>query len=233
MYKVALDDGHGMQTPGKRTPAFADGSVMHENEFNRRVVQLLAEKLVAKGIDVVEVAPGDNDISISDRVAAANHAKVNLYVSVHANALGGGNWSSGQGVETYHYPGSKESEKLSNIIHAKLAGGTEQKDRGVKSANFYVLRKTAMPAVLVECGFMTNPKEAELLKSESFRIECAEEICAGICEYLGVQPEDPFEKLVQHGIIGDPVYWKANAVSGQKCEGEYVRTILERIASKL
>ena len=228
MYKVALDDGHGMQTPGKRTPAFADGSIMHENEFNRRVVQLLAEKLIARGIDVVEIAPGDGDVSLHDRVTAANNAKADIYISVHANALGGG-WNSGQGIETYHYPGSKESEKLAKVVHEKLIGGTKQKNRGVKSANFYVLRKTAMPAVLVECGFMTNPEEAELLKSETFRAECVDEIC----EYLGVQAEDVLEKLSKHGIIDDPTYWKVHAVPGQNCEGEYVQTILKRMSEKL
>jgi len=186
MFKVAIDDGHGMNTAGKRTPTFPDGSIMKENEFNRRVAHLLAVHLVRCGIDVLMVAPGDVDTPLSKRTEAANKAKVDLYISIHANAMTG-SWGAARGIETYHYTqASPDSKRAARIIHKHLIAGTRLSDRGVKSADFYVLRETAMPAVLVECGFMDNLKEAKLLLTEAYRAECAEELARGVCEYLGV-----------------------------------------------
>ena len=72
--KIAIDDGHGMETAGKRTPAFSDGSVMRENEFNRAVVSYLHDELIRNGFSVVLTAPEDTDISLATRVQRANDA---------------------------------------------------------------------------------------------------------------------------------------------------------------
>lgn len=186
MFKVAIDDGHGMETAGKRTPTMPDGTVMKENEFNRRVAQLLAEHLVRCGIDVLMVAPNDVDTPLSVRTDAANKAKADLYISIHANAMTG-SWGTARGIETFHYTkASANSIRAAEIIHKHLLEGTKLPDRGVKSADFHVLRETTMPAVLVECGFMDNLEEAKLLVTEAYRAECALEIAKGICEYFGV-----------------------------------------------
>jgi len=183
---IALDDGHGMETAGKRTPKLPDGSVMRENEFNRRVVQLCAVHLMRCGFDVLLVAPTDVDTPLSVRTSTANKAKAHLYVSVHANACGAGELNAVRGIETFHMAGSVQSQKAAQVLHKHLIGGTKLPDRGVKTANFYVLRETNMPSVLVECGFMTNIEDAYLLKSEVYRAECALELAQGICEYFGV-----------------------------------------------
>lgn len=186
MYKVAIDDGHGMETAGKRTPTMPDGTVMKENEFNRRVAQLLAVYLVRCGIDVLMVAPNDVDTPLSVRTDTANKAKANFYISIHANAMTG-SWGTARGIETFHYTKASEgSKRAAEIIHKHLLAGTKLPDRGVKSADFYVLRETSMPSVLVECGFMDNLEEAKLLVTEAYRAECALEIAKGICEYFGV-----------------------------------------------
>lgn len=181
MTLIAIDDGHGMETAGKRSP---DG-LLRENMFNRAVAALLDGHLRRCGFKALLVAPGDNDVPLSTRTAAANKAKADLYVSIHANAFRAV-WNGARGIETFHFPGSTAGKKAAEILHRHLLTGTKLPNRGVKSANFHVLRETDMPAVLVECGFMTNPEEAALLMSGAYQAECAEELARGICELYGV-----------------------------------------------
>ncbi|WP_373233318.1 N-acetylmuramoyl-L-alanine amidase [Cohnella sp.] len=107
---IALDDGHGMETAGKRTPALPDGTVMRENEFNRRVVALLDVQLQRCGFRTLLVAPTDVDTTLRTRTDAANKAKADLYISVHANAFGAGGFNTERGIESFHYRSSAASE---------------------------------------------------------------------------------------------------------------------------
>jgi N-acetylmuramoyl-L-alanine amidase len=211
---IALCDGHGMDTSGKRTPIFPSGSgmvsetgsFMHENEFNRAVVKYLKEELERCGFQILLVAPTDADTPLRERTNLANRMKADMYVSVHANAIRGA-WNGARGIETFYYPNSATGKRLATIVHKYLTKGTRQLDRGVRSQNFHVLRETNMPSVLVECGFMDNLEEAKLLLSDDFRRECAKEIAQGVCEYFGV---NYVEKPVQavSGISDDNnVYW--------------------------
>lgn len=188
---VALDDGHGMSTKGKSTPTLPSGiksetgSIMHENEFNRAVVALIDKELRRCGFRTILVAPTDDDTPLPQRTKTANNAKANLYLSVHANAIKG-EWGSWGGIETYVNPKS-ESAKIGAVIHKYLMQGTKLRDRGVHDGNWlYVVKKTAMPCVLVECGFMDNLDEAKLLLSKAYRKECATELAKALCEYYGV-----------------------------------------------
>lgn len=184
--KIAIDDGHGMETAGKRTPAFSDGSVMRENEFNRAVVAYLHDELIRNGFSVVLTAPEDTDTSLATRVQRANDAHADYFVSVHANAFGNG-WNDANGVESFVYAlNDAKTTSLARCIQHELVQETGLRDRGVKeNGELYVLRKTTMPAVLCECGFMTNEKEAQLLKSDAYRKKCATSICKGICAFVG------------------------------------------------
>lgn len=186
MKLIAICDGHGMETPGKRTPLFPDGSFMHENDFNRAVAGILDKHLQRCGFRTLMVAPGDTDTPLKVRTDLANNAHADFYISIHANAMGI-SWGSASGIETFHYINvSQESKRAAEIIHKHLLEGTKLLDRGVKTADFHVLRETNMPAVLVECGFMDNLVEAKLLLTQAYREECAIEIAQGICEYFGV-----------------------------------------------
>lgn len=209
---IAIDDGHGMTTAGKRTPFFPNSKrFMHENEFNRVVAQYLKENLERCGFKTIMVAPGDSDVPLKTRTDTANKAGANLYISIHANALNG-IWGNQQGVSTHHYPGSVKGKKLAETIHKYMIQGTQQKNRGIKEDNFHVLRETKMPAVLVECAFMDNLREANLLMTDEFRRECADEMCKGICEYFGVKyiPEMTFVNALDIVSIFaniDKSYW--------------------------
>lgn len=194
---IALDDGHGMTTPGKRSPILPDGTYMPENEFNRTVVKYLAQDLERNGFLVLLVAPGDDDTPLATRTGLANNTIKNkyncpadIYISVHANAATG-NWNNATGLETFIYTKTdSQTERLGRLVRDNLLKGTFQKDRGLKRADFHVLRETHMPAVLVECGFMDNKSDIQLLLSDSFRRECAEEICKAVCEFHGVKYMD-------------------------------------------
>ena len=191
---VAIDDGHGMNTAGKRTPVFPDGTkspetgknFMHENEFNRAVANYLKRNLERCGFRTLMIAPTDADDSLATRVARADNSKADLYISIHANANTGsfGTWG---GTETFTYKLTGESNRIGKIIHKHLMKGTPLRDRGVKDgSHLYVIKNTDMPAVLVECAFMDNLQEAKLLLSDDFRKESAREIAMGICEAYGV-----------------------------------------------
>lgn len=190
MIRIAVDDGHGMETPGKRTPKMPNGYVMRENEFNSAVAKKLVRKLKTCGFTVIEVAAGDTDIPLRDRVNLANRNYVDFYISIHANASGNGtSFNSAEGIETFVYSlADTENYNIAKEIQRCLIEETGRKDRGVKAnPSLYVLNSTNMPAALVECGFMTNLNEANLLLSEDYREDCARAICKGLCKAYNVE----------------------------------------------
>ena len=186
--KFAIDAGHGNNTPGKRS---VDGS-LREFHFNNpvalevtRILRTEYGQIVYNPYDVT----GKIDTPLNTRVQRANAAKVDAFVSIHANAAGSG-WNNAEGIETFIYnvgdqPGSL---KLAANVQNHLIRDTGLKNRGVKRANYAVLRQTDMPAILIECGFMTNLKENALLKSDSYRKLVARAIVKGIAQTYNLQP---------------------------------------------
>jgi N-acetylmuramoyl-L-alanine amidase len=188
---IALDDGHGMETAGKRTPYIPSlGRQIKENEFNRAVVKFLDQELKRCGFRTLLVAPTDVDTPLKERTDKANKAGVDAYISIHYNAFDGtfaGKNPEGFQAHVYLGHSNKEAGKLAKCILKHLAGGTKQVNRGLFESNFHVLRETHMPAVLLELGFMDNKREALLMIDTNFQKECAREIAQGICEYFGVK----------------------------------------------
>lgn len=188
---VALDDGHGMSTSGKRTPTFpADsglksetGNFMHENEFNRAVVKYLKVDLERCGFIVTLTAPTDADTGINARVAVAKNAKADLLLSVHANAATA-KWGTANGVETLSKPAVKD---IALVFQKWLMKGTVQRNRGWKDGSWLGLNGFNGPMILVEAGFMDNLTEAKLLLSDDFRKECAKELAQAACEVFGIK----------------------------------------------
>ncbi|KIL46529.1 cwlC [Jeotgalibacillus alimentarius] len=178
---VCIDAGHSYDTPGKRSP---DG--MNEYAFNRAAALAAKQMLQKEGITVLTPHRDDHDVPLSARTNLANDSKADLFVSIHANAFGGSVWNGVKGIETYIHPLHSHDEKqLAHTIHSKLIQAVNRPDRGIKTADFHVLRETKMPAVLFECGFMTNREDKQLLASEDYRTKCGEAIAEGILDYLG------------------------------------------------
>ena len=187
---IALDDGHGMQTAGKRTPAIPElgGRVIRENEFNRAVVDFLDQELKRCGFRTLMVAPGDGDTSLSARTNLANSKGADAYISVHYNALDGRfDGNDPEGLSVHIYPGSVSGRKLAECVIKYLKQGTIQKNRGIVESNFHVVRETKMPAILSENGFMDNKREALLMINVDFQKEVAREHAQGICDFFGVK----------------------------------------------
>lgn len=205
---IALDDGHGIATAGKRTPSILElgGRVIHENEFNRAVVSFLSIDLKRCGFDTLLVAPGDVDVSLDARVNLANLKKADAYISIHFDALDGiFNGNDPEGLSVHVYPGSTKSKKLGESILKYLKTGTVQQNRGVRETNLYVLHHTKMAAILSENGFMDNKREAMLMINVDFQKEVAKEHAQGICNYFGVKYIAPIVKPVVVAPVVKPI----------------------------
>ena len=176
--KIMLDAGHGLNTPGKRSP---DG--LKEYEFNRRVAAYTKEYLNAfKNVTVYYAHSDARDIPLKERTDKANHLKVDAYVAIHANAYGS-TWNEAGGIETYVYTTKPVGAcQLAQKIQKNLVAFTGLANRGIKTADFHVLRETNMTAVLAECGFMTNRKEARLMHTATYQKKCAQAITKAMAD---------------------------------------------------
>ena len=175
-YLWIFDNGHGgiidgvYQTSGKRSPVWPDGSILYEGEFNRAIVDRLMKLCNDVGIDCVNLVNTQEDVPLSERTDKANDiyrqqrdkdGKPCIYVSVHANGFGE---EQANGWSVYTSEGETKSDKIAQILFEKssdefpdeyMRKDTRDGDSD-KEANFWVLRKTVMPAILSENFFMTN-----------------------------------------------------------------------------
>jgi N-acetylmuramoyl-L-alanine amidase len=174
---VVIDAGHGGHDrggiPGQRIP---------EKEMTLDVAQRLKSVLAANGYRVVMTRDNDVFIPLGTRVAIANSYRNAIFVSVHFNSARRG---GADGIETYFY--GRDSLPLASAVHHFVAGGAPSPNRGVRRRGYFVLRRARVPAVLVECGFLTNPTEAGYISKSSYRQKLAEEIAAGIRERSNVR----------------------------------------------
>lgn len=194
-YLWCLNNGHGELQEGKRSPFWTeDGRRLQflEYEFNRAVVALLMPMLDERGIKYYNVVP---EISVGqfleERVRRGN-AKLShlekVWLGIHANAAPTPNpqvWASRHthGVETWFYHTSKKGRKLASIFQHFLIQSTGRRDRGIKSRStqqFYELRKTQMPSVILELDFYNNPEIVKELMLPVVQKEFARAICEAI-----------------------------------------------------
>jgi N-acetylmuramoyl-L-alanine amidase len=172
-YLYIFDNGHGgiidgvYQTAGKRSPIWPDGSQLFEGEFNRAIVKRLIKLCNDANIDCVNLVDTNVDIPLSTRTAQANEIYRNtdkpcIYISIHANGF---TEESANGWSCYTSKGETQSDAIATILYekaeAEFPGEYIRKDTYSdgdvdKEANFWVLAKTAMPAILSENFFMTN-----------------------------------------------------------------------------
>ena len=205
-YTVAIDAGHGSNTAGKRTP---DG--YREHWINVACAMFCESALKRCGINTVRVAWDDGNAKDDEDVALSTRQKIviaincQVSISFHANAYGDG-WNDAQGVETL-ISNSKPNDSLSlaTKVQSYLIQGTKQKNRGVKKQALAMCNCLAMgtkASILVEIGFMTNKAEADLMKTDKFCKEQAEEAAHGICDYLNTKYVAPTGSIINE-IITD------------------------------
>ncbi len=174
-YKVFIDPGHG----GYDNGAVQNGVL--EDEINLQISQKIEAKLKAKGVQVKMSRYDDTYLSLTERTTMANSWGSDIFVSIHQNSAAS---SSGNGIETYYHPTRQDGRELASEIQEDLIKSTNAVNRGVKSANYAVIRTSSMSSSLVECGFVSNPTEAKNLSSSSYQDKVAEGIVNGIMDYL-------------------------------------------------
>src|SRR6202048_1688281 len=167
---VVIDAGHGGFDRGG-----IPGQRVAEKTMTLDVAQRLKAVLTAYGYRVVMTRDSDVFVPLGTRVAIANSYRNAIFVCIHFNAAPRGGAS---GIETYFY--SPQSLPLASAIHYYVAGGAPTPNRGVRRRGYFVLRRTTIPSVLVECGFLTNPTEAQYAQSAAYQQKLAEEIARGI-----------------------------------------------------
>lgn len=176
---IVIDPGHGDGDPGG-----IGATKKQEKSFNLSLA-IKVEKLLKKesAFQVVLTRHDDTFIPLSDRATIANKAGADAFVSIHANIAPGK--PTVRGTETYYYTGNGKT--LANVMHKHLVQATGFTDRKVKYASYKVLRETAMPATLLEVGFLSNAAEESILFSDSFQNRVAQAIVDGLKEYFGVK----------------------------------------------
>lgn len=193
--KILIDPGHGIDTPGKRSP---DG-LFREYLWNRQVADLILEGLVSAGVDASLVVTETNDVSLRNRVNRVNTicnrvgASNVLLVSVHANAAGNGSaWMNARGWSCYTSKGKTRSDQVAECLYDAFEA--EFQDRKIRKdmsdgdrdweENFYVLQKSKCPAVLLENFFYDNREECAWMLQEETKKRIASAAVKGIIKYI-------------------------------------------------
>ena len=138
-----------------------------------------------KGVKTILTRNYERTLDLQPRVTKANNSKADVFVSIHANATRGKR-KDVNGLETYYYSGYKGYSLAKNIQKQILIFSPQSPDRGVRRSRFYVIRKTSMPAALVEIGFVTGMYDADLLRQKVYRDKMSFAIARGILNYLKI-----------------------------------------------
>ncbi|WP_052123933.1 N-acetylmuramoyl-L-alanine amidase [Ureibacillus manganicus] len=196
MIKVGFDAGHALTTLGKRTP---DNE--REWTFNDKVAKAFANELAlyqrvtSRRFDD---PTGQRDISLQERSDGANQWGADYYISFHHNA-NTSRWGDWTGVETYVYLGNKSttSGKLAAAIHPAVVNAYGLRDRGIKEANFHILRETNMPSILIEGGFMDSRIDIKKLRDDQVLEKVGRMVAQNFANFVGLKKIAFVNKEVQ------------------------------------
>lgn len=195
--KILIDAGHGIDTPGKRSP---DGAFL-EYLWNRQVADLVIARLRARHVDCDLVVTETNDISLRTRAMRVNKvcdrigSKNVLLLSIHSNAAGEGKtWQTAKGWSCYSSPGKSQSDELAECLYDSFTRAFPERRMRKDltdgdsdyEANFYMLTKTKCPAVLLENFFYDNLEECHWLLNDVTKARIADAIVIGLFIYLSI-----------------------------------------------
>ncbi len=181
---IMIDPGHGGHDVGTQSiskPRY------QEKSLNLVTAKFVRGYLQQLGYRVVMTREDDQFVSLDKRALVANEQKPALFVSIHYNSAPS---AEAQGVEVFFYQSKEQksrmqkSKRLAQSILKNVLAQTQAKSRGVKHGNYAVIRETAMPAVLIEGGFVTNEAELQQLKDPNYLKKIAWGIVRGIDEYV-------------------------------------------------
>jgi len=184
MMKVCIDPGHGGKDPG---------AIGKNNTKEKDITLAIAKKLkfiLEDGTNTKVILTRDSDIlpwgeksvkeDLKARCDIANANLVDVFVSIHCNSSKN---DSARGIETFYYKTSQKGFLLAVEVQKSIVEAVKTINRGVKFADFYVLRATKMPAILTECGFLSNPEEEKMLNNQNYQTQIALAIAKGIVNY--------------------------------------------------
>lgn len=180
-HTVVLDPGHGGFDLG------ACANRIQEKELCLRVATILRGYLEDQGINVLMTRERDEYVTLKKRVQLANDHRVQLFVSLHMNSSSN---KEASGIEIYYYPQKnhkwrlERSKSIAQRTLYHMISASNSKSRGIKPGNFCVVRETKMPAILIECGFITNECEGKRLKSQEYLNTLAASIARSINHYF-------------------------------------------------
>lgn len=196
-YTYVIDAGHGIRTPGKRSPKFDDGKILYEGVNNRELAAKLMTAFKEEGINFYDCVSSDDDVSLETRVQRANNlakTKPCVYISIHSDANGDGKeWDSASGLSVYTSKG--DTGKSDDFAELVINGLQEQFGSTVKwrtessdgdkdkEENFYVLKNTNCPAILCELGFHTNKEEATKMLTPEWKNKCVSAIVSAVKKF--------------------------------------------------
>lgn len=191
--KILLDNGHGYDTKGKRSP---DGR-LREYAWAREIAKRIESELRKRGLDVQRIVTEERDISLTERVRRVNNICKQVgagnvcLVSVHVNAAGSGGWRTARGWSGWVFTrSSANSKRLAQLLYAEAERRGLQGNRSVPKekywmANFYILRYTNCPAVLTENLFQDNKEDVDYLLSEEGKQAITDLHVQAILKYIG------------------------------------------------
>jgi len=245
---VVFDIGHGINTyPPSKGIKLPDGSIFAEHDFNSKVGIKAIELAKHNGFEVVLTQePFKNDNNLKRRKDIANKQNQALcLISLHANAS---SHADKKGYGVFHWHTSKKGKELAQIWlkHAKANLPSLPWGTGIWECkpntwtNFYIIRETSMPAILLEHFFFTNLDELKVFNTKEIINKCAEVTVKTLCEFAGItyktlednsMNKGDIEILLENGIIKSPDYWAKNAVDGGNVAGEYARVLINNMAN--
>ena len=186
---IVLDAGHGGNDPGK---IGINGS--EEKDINLAIAKRVKQYLEANGIRVVMTREEDEGLydanaenkkvqDMKRRIAVMEEAKPLVTVSIHQNSY---TEEYVNGAQVFYYKDSREGERLAELLQESLRARLNPENHRQKKANdsYYLLKKTQIPTVIVECGFLSNSREAQLLGQEEYQDKVAWAIHMGILQYI-------------------------------------------------
>ena len=183
---IVIDAGHGGMDCGA-----IGASGVYEKDVTLAIAKHLQKQLMMEGANVMMTRTTDREVSrqkdVSDsaelaaRVTVAERSQADVFVSIHLNSFSSPDVG---GVETYYYQGSFAGERLAHAVQKSLMTQFALQDRGVKTANFYVLKHSSMPTILTELAFISNPREEKLLTSPDAQGVFAMAILTGLKQYF-------------------------------------------------
>lgn len=180
-YVVYIDVGHGGTDIGYKTK-----NGVTEKDLDLQISKLVSSRLSSQG-DVSVIVSRNTDINLSnnERVEDANKQNADVFISIH---MTGNDDSTAQGVQTFYRVGANDaSDEFATLVQKSIAAYVNLKDRGATPFTFGVLQGNNMPAILIQCGFLSNPDEEKKLTNFEFQKDLAEGIAQGILSFLDAQ----------------------------------------------